>query len=50
MRDEPEKHLRALEHEVASGKVLVAVETDDDDLEKMCEQVFEERGGRTIAF
>lgn len=48
--DEPEKHLRALEQEVEAGKVLIAVETDDDELEKMCEAIFEAHGGRPIAF
>ncbi len=48
--DEPERHLRALEAEVEKGMVLIAVETNDSKLEKMCEGVFEEHGGRQIAF
>ena len=48
--DVPEQHLRALEKQVEAGKVLVAVETDDEALEKICEEVFEEHGGSPIAF
>lgn len=48
--DEPDKHLRGLETEVESGKVLIAVETDDRELEKMCMKVFEEHGGRQVVF
>jgi uncharacterized membrane protein len=48
--DEPEMHLRALAKEVEEGKILVAVETDDEELQSMCRMVFEENGGRPIAF
>lgn len=46
--DEPERHLRALQGRVEGGGILIAVETDDPDLEKMCEAVFEEHGGRQV--
>lgn len=48
--DEPEKHMRALQRELEAGKTLIAVETDDAELEAMCEAAFEEHGGRAIAF
>lgn len=48
--DEPEKHLRALQDEIESGKILIAVETDDRELKTMCISVFEAHGGRSIAF
>jgi hypothetical protein len=48
--DEPEKHMRAMEKAVEEGKILVAVESDDAELSKMCEEVFEEHGGSKIAF
>ncbi len=48
--DEPEKHMRALAAEVEAGRVLVAVETDDAELEVMCEEVFNEHGGRKVVF
>jgi uncharacterized membrane protein len=48
--DEPEKHLRALAKEVEDGKILIAVETDDKKLQAMCQSVFEQHGGRAVAF
>lgn len=48
--DTPEKHMRALEAEIENGKVLVAVETDDAELEEVCEIVFEQHGGQKIVF
>jgi hypothetical protein len=48
--DEPEKHLRALANEVEEGKILIAVETDDDQLRSLCEEVFDDHGGRMVAF
>ena len=46
--DEPDKHIRALAESVENGKVLIAVETDDPKLRKMCETVFERHGGQPI--
>ncbi|KIG13976.1 hypothetical protein DB30_07392 [Enhygromyxa salina] len=46
--DDAEKHLRALYAEVENGKILIAVETDDSELEKMCETIFAEHGGRQV--
>lgn len=48
--DEPEKHLRALAKQVDEGGILIAVETDDAQLARMCTEVFEEHGGRPVAF
>jgi uncharacterized membrane protein len=48
--DEHEQHLRKLEEELVDGRVLIAVETDDPQLEQMCESVFQEHGGRQVAF
>jgi hypothetical protein len=47
--DEPEGQLRALEDEVSSGRIVITLETDDDDLKKMCERVFKRYGGRLVA-
>ncbi|PRP90953.1 hypothetical protein ENSA5_60280 [Enhygromyxa salina] len=42
---EPEKPLREFEAELAAGKVLVAVETDDAALSDMCSTVFAAHSG-----
>jgi hypothetical protein len=47
--DVPEKHLRALEREIEAGKVLVAVETDDEKLREACTREFEQRGGHPLS-
>ncbi|MCA9690152.1 MAG: hypothetical protein KC636_11125 [Myxococcales bacterium] len=46
--DEPERHLRALERDVEDGKVLIAVETDDEELQAICEDIFAAHHGRQI--
>jgi hypothetical protein len=48
--DEPEHHLRAMQRELETGKVLIAIETDDPKLRAMCETVFETHGGRRVTF
>ena len=48
--DVPEKHLRAIQAELESGKILIAVETDDPELERMCAAVFVEHGGQPVVF
>lgn len=47
--DEPEGQLRALEEDVSSGQIVITLETDDDELKKMCERVFKRYGGRLVA-
>ena len=47
--DEPEKRLRELEEAVNNGKIVIALETDDRDLQKMCEAVFTQYGGQIVA-
>jgi hypothetical protein len=46
--DEPEKHLRELEDAVSRGMIVIAVETDDPELAKVCEAVFAEHGGKIV--
>lgn len=46
--DEPEVQLRALEDEVTKGSIIITLETDDEDLKKMCERVFQRYGGRLV--
>jgi alanine dehydrogenase len=46
--DEPEEQLRTLEDEVSSGRIVITLETDDDELKKMCERVFKRYGGRLV--
>ncbi len=46
--DEPEKELRELEDEVISGMIVISLETDDPELEKKCEAIFERYGGKVI--
>ncbi len=46
--DEPEAHLRALAAEVEAGKILIAVETDNGELETVCEETFAKHGGRQV--
>lgn len=46
--DEAEKHLRALADDVEAGKILIAVETDDADLEEKCKKIFAKHGGRQV--
>lgn len=47
--DEPEEELRALEDDVSKGKIVITLETDDDELKNMCERVFRRYGGRLVA-
>jgi uncharacterized membrane protein len=44
----PEKTLRKIEKEVKAGKILVAIETDDDTLEETCSEVFASYGGKQV--
>lgn len=48
--DEPERHLRAMKRELESGKILIAIETDDPKLRAVCDAVFETHGGRRVSF
>lgn len=45
---DPDKTLRGIEKEVNAGKVLIAVETDDDALVTTCSEVFASHGGRQV--
>ena len=45
---DPDKALRTIEAQVNSGKVLVAVETDDEALADACDTVFRSHGGRMV--
>jgi uncharacterized membrane protein len=47
--DEPAEELRKIEAEVAAGKVLIAIETDDPELEQMCDEVFAIHGGSRVS-
>ncbi|NJK32871.1 MAG: hypothetical protein HC927_10940 [Deltaproteobacteria bacterium] len=45
---DPDKTLRKIEAEVNAGKVLLAVETDDPELERVCQEVFASQGGKQV--
>lgn len=45
---DPDKALREIERAVNAGSVLVAVETDDPDLEAVCDEVFIAHGGQRV--
>lgn len=44
--DEPEQHLRALASEVEGGKILLALESDDDTQRLVYKAIVERHGGR----
>jgi len=46
---DPDHVLRKIEDEIAGGKVLITVETDDEVLERMCNRVFASHGGTQIS-
>lgn len=46
--DEPQKELRELEQDVINGLIVISLETDDPELEKMCEAVFKRYGGKIL--
>lgn len=45
---EPAKQLRNIEGEVKAGKTLVAIETDDPEIEQTCAEVFAAHGGMQL--
>lgn len=47
--DAPEKLLRELEAQVEAGKVLIAVQTDDEALGEACAEEFARRGGHPLS-
>jgi hypothetical protein len=47
--DEPEEQLRELEDEVHRGRIVITLETDDDELKQLCEKLLERYGGRLVA-
>ncbi len=46
--DEAKPSLQDLEAAVENGMILIAIQTDDDDVRVQCEAVFTNRGGRRI--
>ncbi|PRQ05158.1 hypothetical protein [Enhygromyxa salina] len=46
---DPEQVLRKIEAEVNAGRILIAVETDDEQLEEAADEVFASHGGRKVA-
>ncbi len=46
---DPDHAFRQIEDDIASGKVLITVETDDEGLERMCNRVFASHGGVRIS-
>ena len=45
---DPDKALRKIEREVNAGKILIAVETDDEEMEESCRKVFDKHGGKRV--
>lgn len=45
---DPDQALRQIEAEIAGGKVLITVETEDEGLASMCNRVFASHGGTQI--
>ncbi|PRP93180.1 hypothetical protein ENSA5_44470 [Enhygromyxa salina] len=45
---DPDEALRKIEAEVNAGKILIAVETDADELEEAADEVFASHGGRKV--
>lgn len=46
--DDPERHVRALERELADGAILIAVKADEAALARMSQEVLMRNGGRAI--